>query len=130
MIDRGFVPEDRKAPASRAAGQIGGMRDMTGVLRWPEQRNAFTPADEPAKNLWFVRDPESVAAAKHLGAVAPFYVALEAPQPPGGLPRAGKLVPSLPNRHLEYAITWFGLALTLVGVFIAWLWRRRRHTLP
>jgi surfeit locus 1 family protein len=124
MVDRGFVPADRKDPASRRAGEVTGLHDITGALRWPEARGAFTPADDPGKNLWFARDPASVAAAKRLGPVAPFYVAQEAPVPPGGLPRPARLVPNLPNSHLQYAITWFGLALTLVGVFAAWVLRR------
>jgi surfeit locus 1 family protein len=126
MIDRGFVPDARKNPASRLEGQVSGMVEITGALRWPEQRSVFTPADDPAHNLWFARDPASVASAKNLGAVAPFYVAQEAPAPPGGLPKVGKLVPNLPNSHLQYALTWFGLALMLVCVFGAWLWQRRR----
>jgi surfeit locus 1 family protein len=126
MVDRGFVPETKKDAATRAEGQVSGMGDMTGALRWPEQRGSFTPADEPAKNLWFTRDPASIAAAKGIGPVAPFYVALEDPAAPGGLPRVGKLRPNLPNNHLQYALTWFGLALTLAGVFAAWLLRRRR----
>ncbi|HET9903559.1 MAG TPA: SURF1 family protein [Xanthobacteraceae bacterium] len=126
MVDRGFVPETAKDPARRAAGQITGLVDIIGVLRWPEERGRFTPADDPGRNLWFVRDPQAVAEAKGLGRVAPFYVAQESPLPPGDLPRAGKLAPNLPNRHLEYALTWFGLALVLAAVFAAWLLGRRR----
>ena len=48
-------------------------------MRWPEPRGLFTPADEPAKNLWFARDPAAMAAAKDWGNVAPFYIDQEAP---------------------------------------------------
>ncbi len=51
--------------------------------------------------------------------MAPFYVEQETPVPPGGLPQPGKLVVSLPDNHLQYAVTWFGLAAVLAGVFIA-----------
>lgn len=125
MVDRGFVPVERMNPATRAQGQIAGMHEIIGALRWPEQRSAFTPDDRPDRNMWFARDPEAVAAAKNVGPVPPFYVAQEAPAPPGGLPRVGRLEPNLPNNHLQYALTWFGLALALVGVFAMWLMRRR-----
>lgn len=129
MINRGFVPEGRQNSQSRADGQLTGPVEITGVLRWPETAGLFTPKDEPAKNLWFSRDPAGMAAAKGLtGPVAPFYIEQESPASPGGLPAVGVLRPSLPNNHLGYAITWYGLALTLVGVYGAWLvgrWRGR-----
>jgi surfeit locus 1 family protein len=65
--------------------------------------------------------------AKGWGAVAPFYVEQEAPLPPGGWPQPGKLVPNLPNNHLQYAVTWYGLALVLLGVFVAYALRSRRE---
>jgi surfeit locus 1 family protein len=120
MVNRGFVPEDRKDGASRAAGEVTGPVEITGVLRWPEARTWFSAADDPAHNLWFVRDPRAMAAAKGIGAVAPFYVEQESPVPPGGWPQPGKLVVNLPNNHLQYVVTWYGLALVLVVVFIAW----------
>ena len=86
MVNRGFVPEDRKEPKSRAAGQVSGPVEIVGALRWPDARHWFTPNDDPAHNLWFSRDPQAIAAAKGLGAVAPFFVEMEAPVPPGGLP--------------------------------------------
>lgn len=126
MINRGFVPEGRQNLEGRREGQVGGPVDIVGVLRWSEAAGLFTPADDPARNLWFSRDPAGMAAAKGIGAVAPFYIEQESPSPPGGLPRLGQLRPTLPNNHLGYALTWYGLALTLVGVFAAWLIARRR----
>ena len=120
MVNRGFVPEDRKDAASRAAGQITGPVEIVGVLRWPEARTWFSAADDPVHNLWFVRDPHAMAAAKGIGAVAPFYVEQESPVPPGGWPQPGKLVVNLPNNHLQYVVTWYGLALVLVVVFVVW----------
>jgi surfeit locus 1 family protein len=120
IVNRGFVPEDRKDPKSRPDGQVPGTIDVVGVMRWPESRHWFSPNDEPAHNLWFTRDPQSVADAKGLGAVAPFYIEQETPVPPGGLPRPGKLEVRLPDNHLQYAVTWYGLALVLVVVFVTW----------
>ena len=127
MVNRGFVPDGKQAPEARPSGQLSGPVNMIGVLRWPEQPGVFTPAGDPARNIWFARDSAAMAAAKGIRA-APFYVELESPEPPGGLPRAGRLQPNLPNSHLSYALTWLGLAGVLVGVYTAWLlggWRKR-----
>lgn len=120
MVNRGFVPEGRQDASSRAAGQSPGSIEIVGALRWPEPRGMFTPADDPERNLWFVRDHQAMAAAKSLGPIAPFFVDQEAPPPPGGLPRPGKIITNLPNNHLQYALTWYGLALVLVIVFLIW----------
>jgi surfeit locus 1 family protein len=125
VVNRGFVPEGRRDPATRRAGETTGPIDMIGVLRWPEPRGLFTPADQPQSNLWFVRDPVAIAAAKGWGDVAPFFVELESPQPAGGLPRAGPLSANLRNEHLQYALTWYGLALVVAVMFGFWLRSQR-----
>ena len=130
MVNRGFVPEGRQDPTSRAGGQISGPIDIVGALRWPDTRHWFTPNDDAAHNLWFARDPVAMAAAKDIGAVAPFYVEQETPMPPGGLPQPGKLVVSLPDNHLQYALTWFGLAAVLAGVFISFAVSSGRRNAP
>jgi surfeit locus 1 family protein len=127
MVNRGFVPEDRKEQTSRSAGQVSGPVEIIGALRWPDTRHWFTPQDDVAHNLWFNRDPHAIAAAKGLGAVAPFFVEMEAPVPPGGLPLPGKIVVNLPDNHLQYAITWYGLAAALVGVFAVWAFGSRNR---
>jgi surfeit locus 1 family protein len=120
VVNRGFVPEGRREVATRVAGEIRGPVEIVGVMRWPERRSWFSPADDPHNNLWFTRDPLAIAAAKGLPAVAPFYVEQESPVPPGGLPRPGKIVANLRNEHLQYALTWFGLALVLAVAFSVW----------
>lgn len=126
VVNRGFVPFDRKELAS--GGQRAPIKvDITGVLRWPETRGFFTPDDDPQQNIWYVRRPRVIAAAKGWGTVAPFYIDQENPQPAGGWPRAGKLVVALPDNHLQYALTWFALALGLIGIYGAWLFRRLRE---
>jgi surfeit locus 1 family protein len=100
--------------------------EVVGAMRWPESRGTFTPNDNPEKNLWFARDPAGMAAAKGWGMIAPFYVDQEAPPAPGGLPKVGPLKASLPNNHLQYAVTWYGLALvTLISTLLLWRARRR-----
>jgi surfeit locus 1 family protein len=126
VVNRGLVPQGRQDAATRSTGEIGGSVEIVGVMRWPEPRGLFTPADDPAHNLWFVRDPIAIADAKHWGKVAPFFVELESSPSPSGLPRAGPLKPTLRNEHLQYAITWYGLAMVVCVMFVLWL-RGRRH---
>jgi surfeit locus 1 family protein len=127
MVNRGFVPLDRKDPTTRAGGNGRGIVDIVGVMRWPESRGPFTPADDPKTNVWYLRDPQAMAAAKKWATSAPFFIDQEAPAPPGGWPKPGKLSVELPNNHLQYAITWFGLALALAGVYVVWLTGRIRR---
>jgi len=127
VVDRGFVPLGRKDAATSAPS---GSLSIVGVLRWPETPGLFTPAADSKGNVWYLRDIKAMADARHWGEVAPFYVEQEQPAPPGGLPRPGKLVVNLPNNHLQYAITWFGLALGLTAVYGVWLSRRLRSAPP
>jgi surfeit locus 1 family protein len=134
VVNRGFVPDARRDPQTRRQGQMADPIEMTGALRWPDDRHWFTPADDPAHNLWFTRDPAGIAAAKGLDSktltVAPFYAEQEAPPPPGGLPQPGKLVVALPDNHLQYALTWYGLAAVLAAVFGFWAATSGRRTGP
>jgi surfeit locus 1 family protein len=128
VVDRGFVPEGRQDKASRAGGEVDGSVEMVGVMRWPEPPAWFMPQPDPGHNLWFVRDPGAIARTKNWGEVAPFFIELESPVPPGGLPFPGPLRIELPNDHLQYAMTWFGLAGVLVVCFVFWLRSRWRET--
>jgi len=127
IVDRGFVPLDRKDPATRAQGAPSGSVEIVGVMRWPETRGLFTPDDDPNTNVWYLRDPKAMVAAKKWDSAAPFYIEQESPVPPGGLPKPGRLAISLPDDHLQYALTWFGLALGLAGVYVTWLAGRLRR---
>lgn len=126
VVDRGFLPQDQKEAAAGVGREIGRTVEIVGVLRWPEPRSLFTPADDSEHNLWFVRDPAAIAQAKHWGAVAPFFIEMESPRAPTGLPRTGAIRPTLRNEHLQYAITWYGLAVVVIVMFMAWLRARRR----
>jgi surfeit locus 1 family protein len=126
VVNRGFVPPDRKDPSTRPQGVPSGSVDVVGALRWPEQRGLFSAADDVANGIWFTRDHRDMAEAKGWQNAAPFYVDQELPVPPGGWPRSGKLAVQLRDAHLQYAITWFGLALGLAGVYVTWIARRLR----
>ncbi len=124
IVNRGFVPNERLDPATRPAGQVAGPVTVTGLMRSPQERNGFTPADDTARNQWFTADPAAMAKAYGIGDAAPFVIDEDAGQAPGGLPQGGETVLAFPNSHLQYALTWFGLASALLGAFGVWAWRQ------
>ncbi len=126
LVNRGFIPLANKEPSSRPDPQRGQEVTLTGLLRAPEDRNSFTPTDDPAKGQWYTRDPLAISAALGLPNPAPFSLDEDAHAAPPGAPAGGATVVDIPNNHLSYAGTWFGLAGTLVAVFGYFVWRRRR----
>jgi surfeit locus 1 family protein len=127
LVNRGFVPLDRKDPATRAEGQPAGVVEIVGLMRPPDEGNLFTPATDRDRNIWFARDPAMMAGALSLGdaRVAPFTVD-DMATAPGGLPQGGETVIAFPNSHLQYAVTWYGLAAALLAVTVAYFWSRRK----
>ena len=123
-VSRGFVPEAAKQPSARLAGQVAGETTVVGLVRQAEPRATFTGANDPAKNIWYLRNPAEMFSGDSQVTRPDFFVDLLSPPPPGGLPQptAGRI--DIPNRHLEYALTWWGLAVTLLGVFAAFAYGR------
>jgi surfeit locus 1 family protein len=128
FVNRGYVPERLKDPATRAQGQLEGEVEAVGLMRGPGQKGSFTPDNDAKANLWFWRDYkglfESAFAGGERTPIAAFLDAEGAA--PGGWPKGNATLVDLPNRHLEYALTWFGLAATLIAVFAAFAWTRLR----
>lgn len=130
-VNRGFVPQARKDTQTRQAGQVEGEVEIVGQIRSAEQRGMFTGESNPPANVWFLRDPRELIGAATAGELArwqgpgpgglDFYVDQISPTPPGGLPAPRASTIDLPNRHLEYALTWWGLAVTLLGVYAAFV---------
>jgi cytochrome oxidase assembly protein ShyY1 len=125
VIDTGFVQntmQDR-GQQDRAVARLvtGAPVILTGYIRFPESAGALTPREDIAKRLWFTRDHLAIARALGWGEVAPFYIDLEQPVPESGIPKPGPLEVHLKDDHLQYAITWFGLAAAVVIAFGVWL---------
>jgi surfeit locus 1 family protein len=119
IVNRGYVPERFKAPAGRAQGQVDGDVDVVGLVRLPGAHARFVPDNDPKGNLWFWRDFDGMLAAtfpKDPPKSLPLFIEAEA-DAPGGWPKGGVTELKLPNRHLEYALTWFGLALVLAAIY-------------
>ncbi|WP_067220655.1 SURF1 family protein [Stappia indica] len=123
MVNRGFVPEARRLPESRPGSEPpAGEVEIAGLWRRDERGNMFTLDADPKTQVWFVREAPKMAASLGIGdaPLAPFSVDLRTEATPaGGLPQAGETIISFRNNHLQYAVTWYGLGLVLIGVFIA-----------
>ena len=124
LVDRGFVG----LPGDQTAHPIPGQpisAPVVGVLRDSGGRNFVTPPNHPGENQWYWRDLPAMAQALRAQRPAPMFLMLESPSPAGGEPRPAPVPVDIPNNHLGYAITWFGLAAALAGVYLAVLLRRR-----
>lgn len=124
LVNRGFVPHDRRARADRAAGEIAGPATVTGLLRIPEPGGGFLRSNDPAADRWYSRDVAAIAAARQLGDVAPYFIDADATPNAGGLPVGGLTVIRFANNHLGYALTWLALAIMSVAGAVL-VWRRR-----
>jgi cytochrome oxidase assembly protein ShyY1 len=125
IVNAGFVQntmQDR-AQQDRAVSRLGAgdAADLTGYIRFPESAGLLTPAPNSAKRLWFVRDTLEMARLLGWGSVAPFYIDLEQPVPPNGIPSPGPLHVNLKDDHMQYAITWFALAGAVLLAFGFWV---------
>jgi surfeit locus 1 family protein len=124
MVDRGVVPKDRLAPSQHDAGME--QTRVTGVWRQPDRPGLFTPPPDLGKRIWYARDLVAIAAVDHLTLAAPGLIEADATPNPGGWPKGGQTVVTFRNQHLSYAVTWFGLAAALVGVWLAYHLSRGR----
>ena len=120
IVDRGLVTKEHLDPVTRAAGDIPGEIQITGVWRTPDRAGFFTPPPDPAHRIWYIRDLAAIAAVDHVTLAAPVVIEADATPNPGGWPKGGQTVVDLPNNHLSYAVTWFGLAICLLGVWLAY----------
>ncbi len=120
FVNRGFIPLELKDPAKRAAGQLSGPQRVVGLLRVPpaEKPSFFLPNNRPDLNLWFWVDLPAMARQDGIADPPPFYIDADKTPNPGGWPKGGITVLDLPNNHLQYAITWFLLAIALAVIYV------------
>jgi surfeit locus 1 family protein len=130
FINRGWVPDELKDPSKRGAGQVAGPVTVTGLVRLPQVKTWFAAENDYAGNRWYWRDLDAMQwgaqgppsplqfNAEKSQAYAPFSLDADAlPENPGGWPKGGTTEINLPNNHLQYVVTWYGLAATLIAVF-------------
>ncbi|HTU11114.1 MAG TPA: SURF1 family protein [Allosphingosinicella sp.] len=110
LVNRGFVPPERRDGARRSAGNPVGPVSVTGLLRVSEPEGGFLRDNVPEADRWYSRDVAAIAAARGLGRTAPYFIDADAAPNAGGYPAGGLTVIRFPDNHLVYALTWFALA--------------------
>ncbi|MEX0344907.1 MAG: SURF1 family protein [Rhizobiaceae bacterium] len=131
FVNRGIVPFDQKEAAVRLDGQLAGTVTVTGLARNRLDRKPswVVPDNDPGKNIYYWKDLTAMARSSGYDIqteIVPLFVDADDTPNPGGLPVGGVTIIELPNNHLQYAITWYGLAAALAGVF--GFWYLRQHT--
>jgi surfeit locus 1 family protein len=121
LVDRGWVPNNRRAPETRAAGQVAGIVTVEGQVRtggW-KGYEMFRPANDPEKNVWLWMDLPVMAARTGVNdSLTSLYIAAGASENPGGLPIGGASRLEVSNNHFGYALTWFTLAIALLVIYV------------
>jgi surfeit locus 1 family protein len=115
LVNRGFVPPERRRVSTRQAGQVSGDVSIVGLARVSEPGGRVLRPNVPGKNRWYSRDVEAIASARGLRDVAPYFIDAGSSPNPGGFPVGGMTVVNFRNVHLVYALTWLGLALISLG---------------
>ena len=121
MLNRGFVPYDLRDPTKRPGSQPEGAQTITGLARNPlnGKPSSIIPDNDPKSNNWYWKDLTGMAANAGVAAdkLLPFFVDDWSETKPAALPVTRTTIVSLPNNHLQYAFTWYGLAAALAGVW-------------
>ena len=131
FVNRGFVPVTLKLANQRKESLIGGQVEVTGLVRVPPEKkpNFFTPDNQLEDNEFYWRNLKEMISSISLPTgdqVEPLFIDAK-PNPNLVYPQGGTTLIKLPNNHLQYAITWFGLALILVAVCSSFLWSKLKE---
>lgn len=113
LVDRGWVPLEQSRPLSQPQGPV----TIEGFVRFPEFPRWFSANDDFAARRFYTFNPQIIGAALGIPQVAPFIVVALGQRPPEMFPVPAQRMPRPPNDHLNYAITWFGLAFILAIIF-------------
>jgi len=128
LVNRGWVSESYRDPAKRAFTLVEGEITIAAILRFPAQKGYFVPDNEPENGFWFTLVPSQMVSHLGLGEAAErdIYAAALRTSDKISLPIGAKTETNLRNSHLGYAITWYGIACALIGVYVAFHHQRGR----
>jgi len=118
IINRGWVPEQLKEVNTRPDSQIHGEISVTGLLRKPWGKLWYGPENEPDNNMWFYGDVINMSKTMKISNSFAMYLYAEKELNNNRFPIAGRTEFNIVNNHLDYALTWFGLAIVLVGIYL------------
>jgi surfeit locus 1 family protein len=122
LVLRGWVPQEPVAPTQNPAGAVA----IDGYVRDAEREGWFSPANDVAGRHFYTLEPQAIANAMGIGEVAPIVIVALGPTVANVYPAPAQHLPQPPNNHLSYAITWYGLAVALVVIFVIWARDRLR----
>ena len=124
LVDRGWVPEDKRSPATRLKGQTESPVTVRGLLKPGVTPGMFTPDPNLVEHIWYVHDIAAIVAAFGLKPATLLYLEASTPIPGGPVPISD--TPEIPDNHLQYALTWFALAIVLVVIYFVFHHSRGR----
>ncbi len=129
LINRGFVADRFKAASTRREGQIEDSIAITGLMRETGIQSRFVPDNDVTANIWYWRDLRGMSFSSGIAEtdILPFYVDMDAPSPPGAMPRPGTTRLRISNNHLSYALTWFVLAGVMIVIVALFVRKSRRE---
>jgi surfeit locus 1 family protein len=116
LVVRGWVPQKRTAPLDEPAGLV----TVSGYVRPGEAAHWFSPADDPSARQFYTLDPGVIGAAIGEHNLAPFTLVALGGSAAEAYPVPAQHLPQPPNNHLSYVITWYGLAVALLVIFVIW----------
>lgn len=118
FINRGYVANAKRDPVNLTSGQIDGETTVTGLLRLTEPKGFFLRQNEPEKNIWYARDIEAFAKHADVKNVPDYFIDANGAQNRADRPEGGLTVIKFADNHLVYALTWFSLALMVLGMAV------------
>ena len=129
FVDRGFVPQDLKEQKKRLKGLPEGDLKIEGLVRLFEAKGWFTPDNQALTNEWYWRDEAGLYDSLPAYQGKRYQVMVDARKSAqfGTWPKAGVTRVKFQDKHLGYALTWYGLALALIGVFCAFVVTRLKR---
>ena len=122
MVNRGWAPQSRTIPLDEPSGEV----TVTGYVRSGDRASWFSAADDLATRQFYTLDPLAIAAAVGVPRAEPFVLVVLGSSVPGIFPEPAQQLPRPPNNHLAYVITWYGLAIALVVIFVVWIRKASR----
>ncbi|WP_240545077.1 SURF1 family protein [Sinorhizobium fredii] len=122
LVNRGFVPADKREASTRPQGRVEGDTEVTGLMRMDEPEDSLLRSNKPQEERWYSRDVGAIAMARGLSDVAPYFIDADATPNPGGLPVGGLTRVVFSNNHLVYAVTWYCLA-AMSAAMLVFFWR-------
>ena len=118
LINRGWVPREKKDPISRIESKYTGSVKLIGIVTPGFKKGFFSPKNDLSKNVWLYVDYTEMSSA--VGMELQKFVIDAKENGKGGFPIGSQTRIDIPNDHLQYAVTWYLLGLTLLLVWFFW----------